>query len=87
MTNGTLDTQDLRLIMDVRVELSVRVGTCTLPMKDVVALQEGTVLQLDQMASEPVGLYVNDKLIARGEVVVVEDNFGIKITQLLGEER
>jgi len=86
MTNGTLDTQDLRLIMDVRVELSVRVGTCILPMKDVVALQEGTVLQLDQMASEPVGLYVNDKLIARGEVVVVEDNFGIKINQLLGEE-
>jgi flagellar motor switch protein FliN/FliY len=86
MTNGTLDTHDLRLILDVRVELSVRVGSCTLPMKDVVALEAGTVLQLDQLAAEPVGLYVNDKLIARGEVVVVEENFGIKITHLLGEK-
>jgi flagellar motor switch protein FliN/FliY len=56
-----------------------------LPMRDVVELVEGTVLQLDQLASEPVGLYVNDKLIARGEVVVVEENFGIKITQIVGE--
>ena len=56
-----------------------------LPMRDVVELGEGTVLQLDQLASEPVGLYVNDKLIARGEVVVVEENFGIKITQIVGE--
>lgn len=56
-----------------------------LPMRDVVELTGGTVLQLDQLASEPVGLYVNDKLIARGEVVVVEENFGIKITQIVGE--
>jgi len=54
-------------------------------MRDVVELGEGTVLQLDQLASEPVGLYVNDKLIARGEVVVVDENFGIKITQIVGE--
>lgn len=80
------DTSNLGLILDVKVELSVRVGSCTLPMKDVVALAEGTVLQLDQMASEPVGLYVNDKLIARGEVVVVDENFGIKITHLIGDE-
>jgi len=83
--NGILDQQNLGLIMDVKVELSVRVGSCTLPMGDVVTLAEGTVLQLDQMANEPVGLYVNDKLVARGEVVVVEENFGIKITHLVGD--
>lgn len=81
------ETPNLNLILDVKVELSVRVGSCTLAMKDVVALTEGTVLQLDQMASEPVGLYVNDKLIARGEVVVVDENFGIKITHLIGDEQ
>lgn len=85
MMNGMFDNQNLSLIMDVKVGLSVRVGSCTLPMGDVVALAEGTVLQLDQLANEPVGLYVNDKLVARGEVVVVEENFGIKITHLVGE--
>ena len=79
------DAKNLNVIMDVKVDLTVRIGSCMLPMRDVVELSEGAVLQLDQLASEPVGLYVNDKLIARGEVVVVEDNFGIKITQIVGE--
>ena len=55
-------------------------------MRDVLELNPGTTLQLNQRANDPVGLYVNDKLIALGEVVVVEENFGIKITQLLGGE-
>lgn len=79
------DSKNLNVILDVKVDLTVRIGSCMLPMRDVVELTEGTVLQLDQLASEPVGLYVNDKLIARGEVVVVEENFGIKITQIVGE--
>lgn len=79
------DAKNLNVILDVKVDLTVRIGSCMLPMRDVVELSEGAVLQLDQLASEPVGLYVNDKLIARGEVVVVEENFGIKITQIVGE--
>ena len=79
------DAKNLNVILDVKVDLTVRIGSCMLPMRDVVELSSGTVLQLDQLASEPVGLYVNDKLIARGEVVVVEENFGIKITQIVGE--
>ena len=84
MSSAT-ESKNLNVILDVKVDLSVRIGACMLPMRDVVELGEGTVLQLDQLASEPVGLYVNDKLIARGEVVVVEENFGIKITQIVGE--
>ena len=84
MSSAT-ESKNLNVILDVKVDLSVRIGSCMLPMWDVVELGEGTVLQLDQLASEPVGLYVNDKLIARGEVVVVEENFGIKITQIVGE--
>ena len=79
------DAKNLSVILDVKVDLTVRIGSCMLPMRDVVELSEGTVLQLDQLATEPVGLYVNDKLIARGEVVVVEENFGIKITQIAGD--
>jgi len=84
MSNLT-DAKNLNVILDVKVDLTVRIGSCMLPMRDVVELSEGAVLQLDQLASEPVGLYVNDRLIARGEVVVVEENFGIKITQTVGE--
>ncbi|HNW41932.1 MAG TPA: FliM/FliN family flagellar motor switch protein [Opitutaceae bacterium] len=50
----------------------------------MLELSPGTVVQLNQHASDPVGLYANDKLIAYGEVVVVEDSFGIKITELVG---
>jgi flagellar motor switch protein FliN/FliY len=81
----SLEPKNLAMIMDVKVELTVRIGSCMLPMKQVIGLMEGSVLQLDQLASDAVGLYVNDRLIARGEVVVIEENFGIKITQLVGD--
>ena len=55
-------------------------------MRDVLELAPGAVVQLDQKANDTVGLYINDKLIARGEVVVIEENFGIKVTELAGEE-
>jgi flagellar motor switch protein FliN/FliY len=77
----------MNLIMDVKVQLTVQLGSCRLSMKDVIALAPGTVIQLGQQASDPVGLYVNDKLIAHGEVVVVDENFGIKITALAGSEK
>lgn len=83
--NTSLDSQNLQLVMDVKVDLTVRIGSTQLTMREVMILTPGTVLQLSQEAAEPVGLYVNDKLIGRGEVVVVEENFGIKITQLVGE--
>ena len=77
--NATLD-----LVLDVKVKVTVQLGSCQLPMREVLALAAGSIIQLNQHASDPVGLYVNDKLIAYGEVVVVEDSFGIKITELEG---
>ena len=68
------------------MQLSVRLGSCHLMMRDVLELSPGAVVQLDQKSSDSVGLFINDKLIARGEVVVIEENFGIKITELIGEE-
>ena len=84
--NNTLQEQRLDTVLGVKVQLSVRLGSCQLMMRDVLELATGAVVQLDQKASDSVGLYINDKLIARGEVVVIEDNFGIKITELIGEE-
>ena len=81
-----LQEQRLETVLGVKVQLSVRLGSCQLMMRDVLELTPGSVVQLDQRANESVGLYINDKLIARGEVVVMDENFGIKITELVGEE-
>jgi flagellar motor switch protein FliN len=78
---------NLNMVLDVRVQLSVKLGSCFLPMKDLMELTPGSVLQLKQQATDPVGLYVNEKLVAYGEVVVVEDNFGIKVTEIVTEEK
>jgi flagellar motor switch protein FliN/FliY len=75
---------NLDLLLDVPVGLTVELGSCHLPMRDVLNLNIGSVVQLDKLADAPVELRVNDKLVARGEVVVVENRFGIKITELIG---
>ncbi len=74
---------NLDMLLDVPVSLSVELGTTQLPMKEVLELGEGSVITLDKEADAPVELYVNSRLIARGEVVVVEDRFGIKITEII----
>jgi flagellar motor switch protein FliN/FliY len=66
------------------VSLTIELGSCQLPMKEVLQLNIGSVVQLDKPADAPVELSVNGKLIARGEVVVVEDRFGVKITEVVG---
>jgi flagellar motor switch protein FliN/FliY len=75
---------NLNLVLDVPVSLTIELGSCQLPMKEVLQLNIGSVVQLDKPADAPVELSVNGKLIARGEVVVVEDRFGVKITEVVG---
>jgi flagellar motor switch protein FliN/FliY len=77
----------LDIVLDVKVKVTVQLGSCQMPMREVLALAPGSIVQLMQRASDPVGLFVNDKLVAHGEVVVVEDNFGIKITELIGSTK
>jgi flagellar motor switch protein FliN len=75
---------NLDLVLDVPVNLTIELGSCQLPMRDVLQLQVGSVVQLEKPADAPVELSVNGKLIARGEVVVIEERFGLKITEVLG---
>jgi flagellar motor switch protein FliN/FliY len=75
---------NLDVLMEVPVKVTVELGSCMMPMKDVLQLGSGSVVQLDKVADAPVDLYVNQRRIAIGEVVVVEDQFGIKITKILG---
>ena len=75
---------NLELLLDVRVKLTIELGSCQMPMRDVLQLAPGSVVKLDQAAQSPVILYANQKQIARGEVVVVNDCYGVKITELFG---
>ncbi len=74
---------NLGLILDVEVEVSVQLGSCTMTMGEVLDLNAGNVVQLQQKKDEPVLLCLNDKVVAKGEVVVVDDSLGIKITEML----
>jgi len=73
---------NLDLVRDIPLEISAVLGQTAMSLRDVVALQSGSVLELDKLTSDPVDLYVNDILIARGEVVVVDDKFAVKISEL-----
>ena len=84
--SALMEDKALDIVLDVKVKVTVQLGSCQLSMREVLELAPGAVVQLNQHASDPVGLYVNDKLVAYGEVVVVEDNFGIKVTELVGSE-
>ena len=75
---------NLELLLDVPVKLSVELGSCQMPMREVLQLNLGSVVKLDQSARMPVDLRANQKQIARGEIVVMDDSYGIKITEVFG---
>lgn len=71
------------VIMDIPVGLSVELGRTQMQVRDVMGLNPGTVIELEKKSDEPVDLYVNGRLVARGEVVIVNDSLGIKITEVI----
>ncbi len=77
------ENKNLSLVMDVTLNLTVELGKTELPIKDVLELTRGSVIELERIAGEPVDLMANGKLIAKGEVVVIEDNFGLRITSII----
>jgi flagellar motor switch protein FliN/FliY len=83
--NATIENPaNLNIVLDVPINLIIELGSCQLPMREVLQLTVGSVVQLDKPADAPVELTVNGKLIARGEVVIVEERFGVKITEVIG---
>ena len=75
---------NLEMLLDVRVKLTIELGSCQMALREVLQLAPGSVVKLDQAAQQAVQLYANQKQIARGEVVVVNDCYGVKITELFG---
>ncbi|NUF49076.1 flagellar motor switch protein FliN [Gilliamella sp. ESL0250] len=75
--------QDINLILDIPVELSVELGRTKIAIKDLLNLTQGSVIALDGLAGEPLDILINGYLIAQGEIVVVGDNYGVRITDII----
>jgi len=80
-----LDDQDINLdvILDVPITISVEIGRTQVPIRDLLRYSQGSVIELDRLVSEPLDVLVNNTLIAHGEVVVVDDQFGIRLTDVI----
>jgi len=76
--------RDLDVLGGVSVRVSVEAGACTMPISHLLKLGTGSLVALDRAASSPVDMLVNGKLIARGEIVAIDDNYGLRITELAG---
>ena len=77
--------RDMEFLFEVPLQVSVEVGRARILLKDLLQMSEGYVVELDKLAGEPLDLYVNARLIARGEAVKVGDKFGIKLTEVISQ--
>lgn len=78
--------KNLDLLLDVNVTISVEIGRTKMTLKELLALGEGSIIQLDKLAGEPMSVLVNGKVIARGEVVVIDESFGVRILEIVDQK-
>ncbi|MCX5659556.1 MAG: flagellar motor switch protein FliN [Planctomycetota bacterium] len=83
--SGGAGAGDIELLSDVDLEVSIELGRTQMLVEDVLRLNEGSVVELDKLAGDPVDVYVNHRLVARGEVLVVNDNFCIRISEIVAD--
>ncbi len=81
--SGSAEQGNIGLIMDVFMEMTVELGRTKKQIKEILGMGEGTIIELDKLAGEPVDILVNHKPIAKGEVVVIDENFGVRVTEIL----
>ena len=86
MVNPVLQQENIDLIKDVPLEVSVVLGRTRKSIKEILEFTPGTIIELDKLAGEPIDVMVNQKLVAKGEVVVIEESFGIRITEIIKEK-
>ncbi len=83
---GDAEGRNIDLLMDVNLPISIELGRTKMSISDILALGPGSVVELNKLAGEPVDLLVNQKVVAKGEVVVIDENFGVRVTQLMTPE-
>jgi flagellar motor switch protein FliN len=82
-STAPMEQGNIGLLMDVYMEMTVELGRTKKLIKDILGIGEGTIIELDKLAGEPVDILVNHKLIAKGEVVVIDENFGVRVTEIV----
>ncbi|WDM23857.1 flagellar motor switch phosphatase FliY [Paenibacillus polymyxa] len=80
-----VDENNLNLLMDIPLRVTVELGRTQKQIKDILELSQGSIIELDKLAGEPVDILVNNKLIAKGEVVVIDENFGVRVTDIVSQ--
>lgn len=85
-TNGTAAPSNLNLVMDIPITLSLELGHTRMSVRDLLQLSQGSVVKLDRHGGDPLDILVNGCLVARGEVVVVNERFGVRITDIVSTE-
>ncbi len=78
--------ENIEMLLDVDLDVTIELGRSLLSIKRILELAPGSIVELDRMAGEPVDLMVNNKVVARGEVVVIDESFGIRIVSLVSPE-
>ena len=78
-----MEKYDLDLILDIHLDVSVELGRVKMLVNDLLQLGQGSIIELNKSVGEPLEIYINNKLIARGEVVVVDESFGIRVTDII----
>ncbi|GAC1302825.1 MAG: hypothetical protein NVSMB19_12390 [Vulcanimicrobiaceae bacterium] len=80
------DSRNLDLLMNVSLGVSAELGRCAMRVSDVLKLGKGSIVALDRLAGSPIDVLVNNRLVARGEVVAVDDRFGVRLTEIVARQ-
>ena len=83
METKEMNEANIDLLLDVSLKVTVELGRTRMKLAQILELQKGSVVELDRPAGDPVDIFVNDRLVAHGEVVVVDDKFGVRITEMV----
>ena len=75
--------EGIELILDIPLEISVRLGRARMPIQELMSLSPGSVIDLDKLSGEPLDILLNGKLVARGEAVVVNDRYGVRLVEII----
>jgi flagellar motor switch protein FliN/FliY len=79
----TTTTRDIEFLLDIPVEITVQIGRTRMLIKEILQLGQGSIVELEKLAGEPMEILANNRLIARGEVVVVNEKFGVRLTDII----
>jgi flagellar motor switch protein FliN len=83
---GHRELAALELMLDVPLDVTVELGRASMQLGEALALQPGSVIELNRLPGEPLDMHINDRLVARGEVVVVNESLGLRVTEIVGRE-